>query len=81
MCLEKDVIEISSDQNEGSGDWDSPEYKDTAGSGGKKEPKALVFHKLYTGEDSDRINFQKIILAFCQRNRKLRGRYYVTFRI
>ncbi|GJS12270.1 hypothetical protein Tco_0369066 [Tanacetum coccineum] len=36
------------------GDWDSPEYKDTAGSGGKKEPGALVFHKMYTEEDSDR---------------------------
>ncbi|GJV22917.1 retrovirus-related pol polyprotein from transposon TNT 1-94, partial [Tanacetum coccineum] len=33
MFLEKDVIEISSDQNEGSGEWDSPEYKDTAGNG------------------------------------------------
>ncbi|GJV58698.1 hypothetical protein Tco_1464798 [Tanacetum coccineum] len=54
MCLEKDVIEISSDRNEGLGDWDSPEYKDTAGSGGKKEPEALVFHKMYTEEDSDR---------------------------
>ncbi|GJX06871.1 hypothetical protein Tco_0194803 [Tanacetum coccineum] len=54
MCLGKDVIEISSDRNEGSGDWDSPEYKDTAGSGGKKEPEALVFHKMYTEEDSDR---------------------------
>ncbi|GJT17860.1 agenet domain-containing protein [Tanacetum coccineum] len=54
MCLEKDVIEISSDRNEGSGDWDSPEYKDTAGSGEKKEPEALVFHKIYTEEDSDR---------------------------
>ncbi|GJU15429.1 hypothetical protein Tco_1143395 [Tanacetum coccineum] len=54
MCLGKDVIEISSDQNEGSGDWDLPEYKDTAGSGGKKEPKTLVFHKMYTEEDSDR---------------------------
>ncbi|GKC63273.1 hypothetical protein Tco_1095871, partial [Tanacetum coccineum] len=54
MCLGKDVIEISSDRNEGSGDWDSPEYKDTAGSGGKKEPQALVFHKMYTEEDSDR---------------------------
>ncbi|GJU49896.1 hypothetical protein Tco_1219451 [Tanacetum coccineum] len=32
----------------------SPEYKDTAGSGGKKEPEALVFHKMYTEEDSDR---------------------------
>ncbi|GKD43920.1 hypothetical protein Tco_1268565 [Tanacetum coccineum] len=54
MYLGKDVIEISSDQNEGSGDWDLPEYKDTAGSGGKKEPKTLVFHKMYTEEDSDR---------------------------
>ncbi|GKC68985.1 hypothetical protein Tco_1114868, partial [Tanacetum coccineum] len=53
MCLGKDVIEISSDQNEGSGDWDLPEYKDMAGNGGKKEPEALVFHKMYTEEDSD----------------------------
>ncbi|GJW35087.1 hypothetical protein Tco_0058007 [Tanacetum coccineum] len=34
-------------------DWDSPEYKDTAGSGGKKELGALVFHKMDTEEDSD----------------------------
>ncbi|GJX58059.1 hypothetical protein Tco_0289449 [Tanacetum coccineum] len=54
MCLGKDVIEISSDRNEGSGDWDSPEYKDTTRSGGKKEPEALVFHKIDTEEDSDR---------------------------
>ncbi|GKB41806.1 hypothetical protein Tco_0886748 [Tanacetum coccineum] len=33
MCLEKDVIKISIDRNEGSGDWDSPEYKDTTGNG------------------------------------------------
>ncbi|GJZ29044.1 hypothetical protein Tco_0573691 [Tanacetum coccineum] len=51
MCLGKDVIEISSDRNEGSGDWDSPEYKDTVGSGGKKEPEALVFHKMDTEDD------------------------------
>ncbi|GJW33720.1 hypothetical protein Tco_0053752, partial [Tanacetum coccineum] len=54
MCLVKDVIEISSDRNEGSGDWDLPEYKDTTGSGGKKELEALVFHKMDTEEDSDR---------------------------
>ncbi|GKD21248.1 hypothetical protein Tco_1222951, partial [Tanacetum coccineum] len=54
MCLGKDVIEISSDQNEGPGDWDLPKYKDTAVSGGKKEPEALVFHKMDTEEDSDR---------------------------
>nr|GEW08191.1 hypothetical protein [Tanacetum cinerariifolium] len=42
MCLGQDIIEIFSDQNEGLGDWDLPEYKDTAGSGGKKEPEALI---------------------------------------
>nr|GEV85659.1 hypothetical protein [Tanacetum cinerariifolium] len=52
--LEQDVIDISSDWNEGSRDWDSLEYKDTVGSRGKKEPKALVFHKMYTEKDSDR---------------------------
>ncbi|GJS40470.1 hypothetical protein Tco_0565513 [Tanacetum coccineum] len=46
MCLGKDVIEIFTDRNEGSGDWDSLEYKDTVGSGRKKESEALVFHKL-----------------------------------
>ncbi|GJR57488.1 hypothetical protein Tco_1499650 [Tanacetum coccineum] len=54
MCLGKDVIEIFSDRNEGLGDWDSAEYKYTAGSGGKKEPEALVFHKMDIEEDSDR---------------------------
>ncbi|GKC34369.1 hypothetical protein Tco_1046753 [Tanacetum coccineum] len=63
MCLlilyvpRKDVIEISSDRNEGLGDWDSPEYKDTAGSREKKEPEALVFHKIYTEEDM--VNFEE----------------------
>ncbi|GJU64173.1 hypothetical protein Tco_1246008 [Tanacetum coccineum] len=54
MCLGKDIIEISSDRNEGSGDWDSPECKDTTGSGGKKKPDALVFYKMDTEEESDR---------------------------
>ncbi|GJU05181.1 hypothetical protein Tco_1121611 [Tanacetum coccineum] len=37
-----------------SRNWDLPEYKDTTGSGGKKEPETLIFHKMYTEEDSDR---------------------------
>nr|GEV22224.1 hypothetical protein [Tanacetum cinerariifolium]GEY21874.1 hypothetical protein [Tanacetum cinerariifolium]GEY21882.1 hypothetical protein [Tanacetum cinerariifolium] len=45
MCLGHDIIEVSSDLNEGPRDWDSPKYKDIVGSGGKKEPEALVFHK------------------------------------
>ncbi|GJU76209.1 putative reverse transcriptase domain-containing protein [Tanacetum coccineum] len=91
MCLEKDVIEISSDRNEGLGDWDSLEYKDTAGSGGKKEPEALVFHKMYNEEDNDRYIAQfKLCLEYEVRKGKklvkkelmvlLRGEiYFVQF--
>ncbi|GJX93114.1 hypothetical protein Tco_0347700 [Tanacetum coccineum] len=38
----------------GSEDWNSLEYQDTANSGGKKETKAMVFHKMDTEEVSDR---------------------------
>nr|GFB26480.1 hypothetical protein [Tanacetum cinerariifolium] len=54
ICLGEHVVEISSDKVEGSGDWDSPEYQDTVNSGGKKETKAMVFHKKDTKEVSDR---------------------------
>ncbi|GKB85385.1 hypothetical protein Tco_0957657, partial [Tanacetum coccineum] len=54
IYLEENVIEISSDKAEGSRDWNSPEYQDTANSGGKKETKAMVFHKMDTEEVSDR---------------------------
>ncbi|GJZ70123.1 hypothetical protein Tco_0633673 [Tanacetum coccineum] len=37
ICLGDDVIVISSDKAEGSGDWNSPEYQDTAVRKGKKE--------------------------------------------
>ncbi|GJS04884.1 hypothetical protein Tco_0321392 [Tanacetum coccineum] len=54
ICLGENVVEILSDKVEGSGEWDSPEYQDTANSGGKKEIKAMVFHKIDTEEVSDR---------------------------
>ncbi|GJU75616.1 hypothetical protein Tco_1272686 [Tanacetum coccineum] len=54
IYLGENVVEILSDKIEGSGDWDSPEYQDTANSGGKKETKAIVFHKMDTEEISDR---------------------------
>ncbi|GJQ99769.1 hypothetical protein Tco_0522754 [Tanacetum coccineum] len=38
----------------GRGDWNSPEYEDTSNRGGKKEMKALIFHKMDTKENSDR---------------------------
>ncbi|GJT32637.1 hypothetical protein Tco_0923056 [Tanacetum coccineum] len=53
-CLGENVIEKSSDKAEGHGDWNSPEYLDTTNSGGKKETKAMVFHKMETEEISDR---------------------------
>ncbi|GJV58487.1 hypothetical protein Tco_1459492 [Tanacetum coccineum] len=53
-CLGENVIEISSDKAEGHGDWNSPEFQDTVNSGGKKQTKAIVFHKMETKEISDR---------------------------
>ncbi|GKA69221.1 ribonuclease H-like domain-containing protein [Tanacetum coccineum] len=53
-CLGKNVVEISSDKVEGSGDWNSPEFQDTANSGQMKETKAMVFYQMDTEEVSDR---------------------------
>ncbi|GJX23067.1 hypothetical protein Tco_0227512 [Tanacetum coccineum] len=33
ICLGENIVEISSDKVEGSGDWNSPEFQDTANSG------------------------------------------------
>ncbi|GJX34922.1 retrovirus-related pol polyprotein from transposon TNT 1-94 [Tanacetum coccineum] len=49
-----DVIVISSDKAEGSGDWDSPKYQDTAVSKGKKIMNALSFYRIETYEISER---------------------------
>ncbi|GJZ26355.1 hypothetical protein Tco_0570608 [Tanacetum coccineum] len=54
ICFGENVVEISSEKVEGSGDWISPEYQNTANSGGKKETKAMVFHQMDTEEVSDR---------------------------
>nr|GEX63543.1 hypothetical protein [Tanacetum cinerariifolium] len=54
-CLGKNIIEISSNKAKGHGYWNSPEYLDTANSGGKKETKAMVIHRMETEyEISDR---------------------------
>ncbi|GKC32237.1 hypothetical protein Tco_1039531 [Tanacetum coccineum] len=54
ICLGEDVVVISSDKVEGSGDWNSPKFQDTANSGQKKETKAMVFHQMETEEVSNR---------------------------
>ncbi|GJS18968.1 hypothetical protein Tco_0413440 [Tanacetum coccineum] len=54
ICLGENIVKILCDKVEGSGDWDSPKYQDTANSGGKKETKAMVFLKIDTEEVSDR---------------------------
>ncbi|GJZ00943.1 hypothetical protein Tco_0518904 [Tanacetum coccineum] len=53
-CLGENVVEFSSDEVEGSGDRNSPEFQDTANSGQKKETKAMVFYQMDTEEVSDR---------------------------
>ncbi|GKA26572.1 integrase, catalytic region, zinc finger, CCHC-type containing protein [Tanacetum coccineum] len=54
IFLGENVVEISSDKLEGSGDWNSPEFQDNTNSGQKKETKAMVFHHMDTKEVSDR---------------------------
>ncbi|GJY92633.1 hypothetical protein Tco_0508415 [Tanacetum coccineum] len=49
-----DAIVILSDKVEGSGDWNSPEYQDTAVSKGKKVMNALSFYRMETNEISER---------------------------
>ncbi|GKD92207.1 hypothetical protein Tco_1372044, partial [Tanacetum coccineum] len=51
ICLEEDVVVISSDKVKGSRDWNCLEFQDTANSGQKK---AMVFYQLDTEEVSDR---------------------------
>nr|GEU91794.1 hypothetical protein [Tanacetum cinerariifolium] len=51
IFLEENVVEILIDKVEGSGDWDFPEYQDTANSGGKKEIKECFFYKMDTKEE------------------------------
>ncbi|GJY46003.1 hypothetical protein Tco_0435066 [Tanacetum coccineum] len=54
ICLGEDVVVISSDKVEGSGDWNSPEFQDTANSGEKKETMGMVFYQMETEKVSDR---------------------------
>nr|GEW10108.1 hypothetical protein [Tanacetum cinerariifolium] len=52
--LGDDVAVILSDKVKGSGDWNSSEYQDTAGSKGKKVMNALSFYKIEIDEVSER---------------------------
>nr|GEW93451.1 copia protein [Tanacetum cinerariifolium] len=54
ICLGDDMIEISSDKVEGSGDWSSPEYQDTAFSKGKKVMSTLSFYRMEIDDISER---------------------------
>ncbi|GJX50372.1 hypothetical protein Tco_0277217 [Tanacetum coccineum] len=54
ICLGDDMIVISSDKIKGLGDWNSPEYQDTAGSKGKKVMNAHSFYIMETDEISER---------------------------
>ncbi|GJZ45801.1 hypothetical protein Tco_0593397 [Tanacetum coccineum] len=54
ICLGEDIVVILSDKVEGSGDWNSLEFQDTANSGQKKETKGVVFYQMDTKEVSNR---------------------------
>nr|GEZ00558.1 hypothetical protein [Tanacetum cinerariifolium] len=54
ICLGENIVVISSDKVEGSGDWNSLEFQDTTDSGEKKETKAMFFYQMDTEEVSDR---------------------------
>nr|GEV29174.1 hypothetical protein [Tanacetum cinerariifolium] len=54
ICLGDDVVVISSDKVEGSGDLNSLEYQDMAGSKGKKFVNALSLYRMETDEISER---------------------------
>ncbi|GJV97046.1 hypothetical protein Tco_1548623 [Tanacetum coccineum] len=53
ICLVDKVIEISSDKIKGSGDWNSLEYQDIAGSKGKKVMNIFSFYRMETDEISE----------------------------
>nr|GEU43813.1 CMP/dCMP deaminase, zinc-binding [Tanacetum cinerariifolium] len=73
ICLGGNVIEILSDKVEGSGDWNSPEYKDTANSGGKKDIKAMVFHKMNTEEIKENMISNDYAVKLCLEHEVKRG--------
>nr|GEV99935.1 hypothetical protein [Tanacetum cinerariifolium] len=54
ICFGDDVVVISSDKVEGSGDWNSPEYQDTDVSKGNKVVNTLSFYRMETDEISER---------------------------
>nr|GEZ16980.1 hypothetical protein [Tanacetum cinerariifolium] len=52
--LGDDVVVISSDEVEGSGDWNSPEYQDTTVRKGKKVVNKLSFYRMETDDICER---------------------------
>ncbi|GKC83884.1 hypothetical protein Tco_1139601 [Tanacetum coccineum] len=50
ICLGENVYRSSSEKVKGHGDWNAPEYTDTAGSKEKKVTKELSFYKMETDE-------------------------------
>ncbi|GJU49595.1 hypothetical protein Tco_1219150 [Tanacetum coccineum] len=54
ICLGENIYGSPSEKIEGHGDWDAPEYADTADSKEKKVTKALSFYKMETDKVSER---------------------------
>ncbi|GKD69833.1 hypothetical protein Tco_1323923, partial [Tanacetum coccineum] len=54
ICLGENIYGSSSEKVEGHGDWNAPEYTNTAGSKVKKVTKAISFYKMEMDEVSER---------------------------
>ncbi|GJZ65903.1 hypothetical protein Tco_0622599, partial [Tanacetum coccineum] len=69
ICLGENVVVISSDKVEGSGDWNSPEFQDTANSRQKKETKAMLFSIVTSMccDDAYHVTSRDSALAGCDR--------------
>ncbi|GKD02647.1 hypothetical protein Tco_1177621 [Tanacetum coccineum] len=63
ICLGDNVIEISSDKIEGSGDWNSLEYHDMAGSKGKKVVNTFSFYRMEIDKISKKLVKKELIVA------------------
>ncbi|GKD60924.1 hypothetical protein Tco_1298433 [Tanacetum coccineum] len=73
ICLGENIYGSSSEKFEGYGDWNAPEYTDTAGSKEKKVTKAFSFYKMGTNEKENKVVKKEFIVA-------LKGElYFVKF--
>ncbi|GJW51565.1 putative reverse transcriptase, RNA-dependent DNA polymerase [Tanacetum coccineum] len=70
ICLGENVYVSSSEKVEGHGDWNAPEYTDTAGSKEKKVTKSLTFYKIET----DKLDGEELSSFACKMGKSSRNK-------